>query len=125
MQSFKTSRPGGSRGGSVQTVLTRFVSFNFLRGLIAMWLAGAFGIFAFAATMGLRASSWVALLVGVGVAVIVLWASWNRSIVPLDKNAATSSLKILFVLGAILSLIQLARLCVFIVNPAAVGYALG
>jgi len=109
----------------VQTVLTRFVSFNFLRGLIAMWLAGAFSIFAFAAIMGLRASSWVALLVGVGVAVIVLWAFWNRSIVPLDKNAATSFLKILFVLGAILSLIQLARLCVFIVNPAAVGYALG
>lgn len=109
----------------MQTVPTHFVSSNLLRGLIAMWLAGASGIFAFAAIMGLGASSWVALLVGVGVAAIVLWASWNHSIVPLDKNAASPILKTLFVLGAILSLIQLVRLCVFIVNPAAVGYALG
>ena len=35
------------------------------------------------------------------------------------------SLRILFVLAAIVSLVQLARLCVFIVNPAAVGYAIG
>jgi hypothetical protein len=109
----------------VQPVPTSLVSSNLLRGLIAIWLAGAFGIFAFAAAMGLRASSRVALLIAVGVAAIVLWASWSRSIVRVDKNAASRTLSILFVLGATLSLIHLARLCVFVVNPAAVGYALG
>ncbi|MGA7315170.1 MAG: glycosyltransferase family 87 protein [Silvibacterium sp.] len=109
----------------MQTVPTRFDSSNLLRGLIAMWLAGAFGVFAFAGIMGLGASSWVAIFVAVGVTATVALASWNRPIVPIDKKAASSALKILFLIAAIVSLVQLGRLCVFIVNPAAVGYALG
>jgi hypothetical protein len=96
-----------------------------LNGLLAVWLAGAFGIFAFAGAMGLGASRWIAVLVATGIAAVVVWFSWSRTVVPLDKDAASGGLSILFVLTAIVSLVQLVRLCVFIVNPAALGYALG
>ncbi|WP_035347015.1 glycosyltransferase family 87 protein [Edaphobacter aggregans] len=103
----------------------RFVSSRLLRDLVAVWLAGAFGVFAFAGIMGLGALRWVAVLLSVGVAAGVGWVSWKRPVVPLEEKAASRALSIVFVLAAIVSLIQLARLCVFIVNPAAVGYALG
>jgi hypothetical protein len=109
----------------VQTVPTGFISFNLLRGLIAMWLAGAFGVFAFAGIRGLGVSIWVAIFIAAGVTGIIAWASWNCRIISLDEKAASSSLNILFVIAAIVSLVQLVRLCVFIVNPAAVGFALG
>jgi alpha-1,2-mannosyltransferase len=109
----------------MQTGSTRFVSSRLLRDLVAVWLAGAFGVFAFAGIMGLGALRWVAVLLSVGIAAGVGWVSWKRPVVPLDEKAASRALSIVFVLAAIVSLIQLARLCVFIVNPAAVGYALG
>jgi alpha-1,2-mannosyltransferase len=104
---------------------TRFVSSGLLRGLLAVWLAGAFGVFAFAGIMGLGASRRVAVLLAVGVAAGAACVSWDRPVVPLDKKAVSPALSILFMLAAIVSLVQLARLCVFIVNPAAVNYALG
>ncbi len=104
---------------------TRFVSSGLLRGLLAAWLAGAFGVFAFAGIMGLGASRRVAVLLAVGVAAGAACVSWDRPVVPLDKKAVSPALSILFMLAAIVSLVQLARLCVFIVNPAAVNYALG
>lgn len=109
----------------MQAISVRFVSSGRLCGLLAVWLAAAFGVFAFAGIMGLGASRWVAGLLAVGVAAGIVWISWNRPVVPLDEKAASPALSILFVLAAIVSLVQLARLCVFIVNPAAVSYALG
>jgi alpha-1,2-mannosyltransferase len=108
----------------MQAISVRFVSGR-LCGLLAAWLAAAFGVFAFAGIVGLGASRGIALLLSIGVAAGVAWLSWSRPIVSLEKNAVFPALGIVFVLSAILSLVQLVRLCVFIVNPAAVGYALG
>jgi alpha-1,2-mannosyltransferase len=108
----------------MQVVPTRFVSPVLLRGLIAVWLAGAFAVFAFAGVMSLGASHRVAVLLSVGVAASVACVCWKRPVITLDEKAASPALSILFVLAAIASLVQLARLCVFIVNPAAVGYAM-
>ncbi|HEX7158821.1 MAG TPA: glycosyltransferase family 87 protein [Edaphobacter sp.] len=99
------------------------VSARWLRGLLAIWLASSFGIFAFAGTMGLAKSRWVAVFISIGIAAVVAWIAWNRSVLPLDEKATSPALTIVFVLAAILSLVQLARLSVFIVNPAAVSYA--
>jgi hypothetical protein len=109
----------------VQSEPAPFVLSHHLRGLIALWLGGAFGVFAFAGARGLGASIWLAIVVAVGVIAAVAWAFWKCPIVSLDKNAASSALSILFLLAAIASLVHLVRLCVFVVNPAAMGYALG
>jgi alpha-1,2-mannosyltransferase len=109
----------------MQAVSTRFFPSRFLRGLIAVWLAGAFGVFAFAGIVSLSGSRWIAALLSAGVAACVAWIYWKRPIIPLDEKAACPALGILFALAAAVSLVQLARLCVFIVNPAAVSYAIG
>lgn len=104
---------------------TRITSLVPLRVLIGGWLAGAFAIFAFAGAMSLELSRWIAVLLSVCVAACIAWICWNRLFIPLDERAASPALNILFVLAAIASLVQLARLCVFIVNPAAASYAIG
>jgi hypothetical protein len=109
----------------MQALSTLLVSSRFPRTLLAIWLGAAFAIFAFAGTMGLGASRWFATLISAGVAAGVAWLFWNRPVLPLDEKATSRALSIVFVLVALGSLVQLGRLCVFIVNPAAVGYALG
>jgi hypothetical protein len=108
----------------MQRPSTLLVSYRFLQSLLAIWLGGAFAIFAFTGTMSLSGSHWAAVLLSVVVAACVAWVSWNRPVVPLDEKAASPGLSIVFVLAAMVSLVQLVRLCVFIVNPAAVSYAL-
>jgi alpha-1,2-mannosyltransferase len=95
------------------------------RALIALSLACAFGIFAFAATMGLVGSTAFAAIVSVGIAAYVAWFCWRHTLVPLNEGASSGGLNVISGLATIAALIQLARLCVFIVNPAAVGYAIG
>ena len=96
-----------------------------MRAVIAFSLACAFGIFAFAATMGLVRSTVIAAIVSVGVAAFVAWFCWRHPIVPLDEGASPHALKVISGLATIAALILLIRLCVFIINPAAVGYAIG
>jgi hypothetical protein len=108
----------------MQAVSILIVSCRFLRSLLAIWLGAAFAIFAFAGAMSLTGSRWVAILISAGVAAGIAWLSWNRPFLPLDEKATSVALNAVFVLAAILSLVQLARECVFIVNPAAVSYAL-
>lgn len=96
-----------------------------LRALIALSLACAFGIFAFAAAMGFKGSKLVAVIVALGIAAFVAWFFWRRPIVPLDEGATSRALNVISGLATIAALFQLARLCVFIVNPAAVGFAIG
>jgi alpha-1,2-mannosyltransferase len=93
--------------------------------LIASSLACAFGIFAFAAVMGLSESRVAAVIVALGIAAFVAWFFWQRPILPLDEGASSRALKVISVLATIAALYQLARLCVFIVNPAQVGCAVG
>jgi hypothetical protein len=96
-----------------------------VRALIALSLACAFGIFAFAAAVGLSGSRLIAVIVAVGVAAFVAWFFWRHAIVPLDKGASSRALNVISGLATIAALFQLARLCVFIVNPAATGFAIG
>jgi hypothetical protein len=95
------------------------------RALIALSLACAFGIFAFAGTMGLTGSRLAAVIVAVGIAACIAWLFWRRPILALDEGAVSRTLKVISGLATIAALFQLARLCVFIINPAAVGCALG
>jgi hypothetical protein len=96
-----------------------------MRALAALSLACAFAIFAFAATMGLVGSTVIAAIVSVGIAAFVAWFCWRRPIFPPYEGANPRALKIISALATIVALILLVRLCVFIVNPAAVGYAIG
>src|ERR1700758_3379362 len=95
------------------------------RALIALSVACALGIFAFAGAMGLMRFRLAAILVAVGIGVFVMWLFWRHPILPFDEAAVSRSLKIISGVATIAALLQLARLCVFIVNPAAVGYAIG
>jgi alpha-1,2-mannosyltransferase len=95
------------------------------RNLIALSLACAFGIFAFAGTMGLIGSRLGAAIAAVGVAALAAWFFWRHPVVPLDEAAASGALKIISGLATVAALVELARVCVFIVNPAAVGWAIG
>src|SRR5258705_13834886 len=94
------------------------------RALIALSLACTFGIFAFAAAMGLMGSTLVAVIVAVGIAAFVAWFFWRRPIIPLDEGAAPRALKVISGLATIAALFQLARVCIFIINPAQVGCAI-
>ena len=95
------------------------------RALIALSIACAFGIFAFSGIMGLTRSVLAAVIVAAVIAVFVAWLFWRRSLLPFEDSATSRPLKIVSGLATIAALAQLARLCVFIVNPAAAGYAMG
>jgi hypothetical protein len=100
------------------------------RALIALSLACAFGILAFAGGMGLTKSRLAAAIIAVGIAALAGWVFWRRPVVPLneaaDSEAAGSRfLNVISGVATIAALFQLARLCVFIINPVDVGYALG
>jgi alpha-1,2-mannosyltransferase len=96
-----------------------------LRALIALSLACAFGIFAFAAAMGFTESKLVAVIVAVGIAAFVAWFFWRCPIVPLDEGTNSRALNVISGLATLAALFQLVRLCVFIVNPTEVGCAIG
>jgi hypothetical protein len=95
-----------------------------MRALIALSLACAFGIFAFAAAMGLVWSTLVAIIVAVVVAAFVGWFFWWRPIIPLEEGATSRALNVISGLATLAALFQLARVCIFIINPAQVGYAI-
>jgi alpha-1,2-mannosyltransferase len=95
------------------------------RALIALSIACAFGIFAFAGTVGLVRSYVAAVIAALGVAAFVAWIFWRHPILPYEKEAVSRTLMVVTGVATIAALLQLARLCVFIVNPAAVGYAMG
>ncbi len=92
--------------------------------LIALSLACAFGIFAFAGAMGLTASRLVAIVVAAGIAAFVAWFFWRHPVFPLDEGSHSRILYAISGLATLAALLQLARLCVFIINPAAVGCAI-
>jgi alpha-1,2-mannosyltransferase len=95
-----------------------------MRALIALSFACAFGIFAFAAAMGLRGSRVAAVIFDVVIAAFVAWFFWRRPIIPLDEGAASRALNVISGLATLAALFQLARVCVFIINPTQVGYAI-
>jgi alpha-1,2-mannosyltransferase len=92
--------------------------------LIALSLACAFGIFAFAGVMGLTGSRVASVIVAIGITAFVAWFFWQRPIIALDERAASRALNVISGLATAAALFQLAHLCVFIVNPAEVGYAM-
>jgi len=97
--------------------------------LIALSLACAFGIFAFSGAMGLKGSRLAAGIVALGIAALVAWFFWQRPIMPLDepleKGTGSRGLYLISGLATIAALFQLARVCIFIINPAQVGFAIG
>jgi alpha-1,2-mannosyltransferase len=95
------------------------------RMLIAFSLAFAFGIFAFAGTMGLVRSYVAAVIVALSVAAFIAWIFWRHPILPYEEEAVSRALKVVSGVATLAALLQLARLCVFTVNAAAVGYAIG
>ena len=104
---------------------SRSASPRVLCSLIAVWLAGAFAIFAFAGIRSFGFGRWTCVLLSGMVAACVAWVIWRRPILPTDETASSPALRVVFVLAAALSLIQLTRLCIFVVNPAEVRYAIG
>ena len=95
-----------------------------MRALIALSLACAFGIFAFVAAMGLMGSTLVAVFAAVGTAALVAWFFWRHPIIPLNEGTTSRAVNVISGLATVAALFQLARLCVFIINPAQVGYAI-
>jgi alpha-1,2-mannosyltransferase len=93
--------------------------------LIALSLACAFGIFTFAGVMGLTGSRVASVIVAIGITAFVAWFFWQRPIIALDEQAGSRALNVISGLATAAALFQLAHLCVFIVNPAEVGYAMG
>jgi hypothetical protein len=94
-----------------------------LRAYLAVSLACASAIFVFAAALGFNQSRLAAALLAIGIAGTVGWFVWRSSVVPLDEEPGSRALKVISGLATIAALFQLARLCIFIINPAQVGYA--
>jgi len=96
-----------------------------LRSWIAVSLACALAIFAFAGARGLTGSRLAAVAAAAAIAALIGWTSWRRSIVPLNDEKGSRAFKVLSGLATIAALFQLVRLCIFIINPAQTGYAIG
>jgi hypothetical protein len=76
--------------------------------------------------MGLTASRVAAIVIAVGTAAFAAWFFWRHPVVSLDgKEGSPRILYIVSGLATVAALFYLVRLCVFIINPAAVGYAIG
>jgi alpha-1,2-mannosyltransferase len=100
------------------------------RVLIALSLACAFGILAYAGGMGLTKSRLAAAIIAVGIAGLAGWIFWRHPVVPLNEGADSAAadspfLKVISGVATVAALFQLARLCVFIINPIDIGYAFG
>ena len=94
-----------------------------MRTLAAGSIGVAAGIFVFAIAAGLIGSPLLAIPIGVIVAGLIAWTIGTRPIVPLDGAACTRGLKIVAGLATIVALVQIARLTVFMVNPARPEYS--
>jgi hypothetical protein len=94
-----------------------------MRLLIAISLALAAGICAFAIAAGLTGSLSVGFGAGASVAALAGWAVWRRPVVVLDEAASPRALKVLSGLATAAALFQLARLTVFMVAPVQVAYS--
>jgi hypothetical protein len=64
------------------------------------------------------------VIVAIGITALVAWFFWQRPIIALDEGAGSRALKVISALATIVALFHLVRLCVFIVNPAATGFAI-
>lgn len=74
--------------------------------------------------MALTVSRLVGLITASAIAAFVVWFFWRHPVVPLDDGPRSRFLYVISGLATIAALFQLARLCVFILNPAAVGCAI-
>ena len=94
-----------------------------MRAFIAVALAIAAGICAFAIAEGLSGSLPVALLIAVLAACLTGFWIWSRPIIALDEAACSRGLRIVSGLATVAALVQLAHLTVFMVAPAQVAYS--
>ena len=75
--------------------------------------------------MGLTGSRLVAVIVTAGITACVVWLFCRRPVFPYDQGAVSRALKVASGLATIAALLQLAVICVFMINPARVGCAVG
>lgn len=95
-----------------------------MRMLVSLALALAAGIFGFTAGMGLTHSLLAAALIGLAVTALVGWRSYGHPVVALDDGACSPGLKVLAAISALVALLAVARLTVYIVDPAQVSFSL-
>jgi hypothetical protein len=104
-----------SRGGHTRSLV---------RPLVLLAIASVVGILAFAATAAFT-SSWLAMSsVGVLEAAASAWVLWKRQLIKIDDSVCTRALRIISAGATLLTLVQLARLAVFMADPARVGFSL-
>ena len=94
-----------------------------LRMLVASSLGSATGIFAFAAAAGLMGSWPAALAIGALAVALATRAFWKHPVVQLDESACSPGLKIVSGLATLVAIVEIARLSVFMVAPAQVGWS--
>jgi len=94
-----------------------------MRMAIAVALAAAAGICAFAVAFGLTGSLAAAFAIGALGAALTGWGTWKRPVVPLDEAAGGRGLKVLSGLATVVALAQLGALTVFMVAPSRSGYS--
>ena len=95
-----------------------------MRMLVSLALALATGIFGFTAGMGLTHSLLAGGLIGFALAALVGWRSYGHPVVALDEGACSPGLKVIATVSALVALLVVARLAVYIVDPAQVSFSL-
>ncbi|HEY4884604.1 MAG TPA: glycosyltransferase family 87 protein [Myxococcales bacterium] len=91
--------------------------------LVASSLGIATGIFAFAGAAGLMGSWPAALAIGVLAVALATRAFWKHPVVELDESACSPGLKIVSGLATLVAIVEIARLSVFMIAPAQVGWS--
>ena len=94
-----------------------------LRAVVALSLALAAGIIALAAAAGLTGSIPAAIAIAFLAAAVTGAVLWRHPVIALERAACSRALLIVSGLATIVALVQVARLTVFMLSTAQVGYS--
>jgi hypothetical protein len=92
--------------------------------MVSLALSVAVGIFGFTAGLGLTRSLLAAGLIALAVAALTAWRTYRHPVIALEEGACSPGLKALAALSAVAALVLVARLAVYIVDPAQVSFSL-
>ncbi|MEP7009178.1 MAG: glycosyltransferase family 87 protein [Acidobacteriota bacterium] len=95
-----------------------------MRVPVSLALSLAVGIFGFTAVLGVTHSIPAAGLIALAVGAVTGWGTYRHPAIALDEGACSARLKALAAGGAVVALVLVARLSVYIVDPAQVSYSL-
>lgn len=94
-----------------------------MRLTVCFFICALAGIFTFAAGTGITHSLFASAFIAVFAAIVIGWWILKYSVLPVDEEACSRSIKILAGVAAVIALVGIARLTVFMVDSTRTQYS--